>query len=56
MNGLKIGDELLVLTTRGCWHNPGRDRTRVIGRAHVTSAVRTYETPVTIAEGEFTRG
>lgn len=56
VSGLSVGDELLMLTTRGCWHNPTRDRTMVIGRAHVTSPVLPYETPVTIAGREFTRG
>ncbi|WP_261808283.1 hypothetical protein [Nonomuraea sp. C10] len=53
---LKVGDELFVLTTRGCWHNPGRDRTRVIGRATVTTPVKGYDEPVTIAGRDFTRG
>src|SRR5262245_6430447 len=30
---LKTGDDLFLLTTRGCFHNPTRDRTRVIGQA-----------------------
>ncbi|MFD6949105.1 hypothetical protein A6A08_07015 [Nocardiopsis sp. TSRI0078] len=53
---LKVGDRLLLLTTRGCWHNPTRDRTRVIGLAKVTSPVRAYDEPVTIAGRDFTRG
>jgi hypothetical protein len=53
---LKVGDRLLLLTTRGCWHNPTRDRTRVIGLAEVTSSVRFYDEPVTIAGRDFTRG
>ncbi|WP_449060424.1 hypothetical protein [Planomonospora algeriensis] len=51
---LKVGDELFVLTTRGCWHNPTRDRTRVIGRATVTAGVTAYDEPVTIAGRDFT--
>ncbi|MFE6895597.1 hypothetical protein ACFVFJ_01875 [Streptomyces sp. NPDC057717] len=50
---LEPGDELLIYTTRGCWHNPGRDRGRVIGQAQVISPVRTLETPVEIAGREF---
>lgn len=53
---LTVGDELFLLTTRGCWHNPTRDRTRVIGRAWVTSPVETYAKPVSIAGRDFTRG
>ncbi|MEV6986151.1 hypothetical protein AB0M95_33500 [Sphaerisporangium sp. NPDC051017] len=53
---LKVGDELFILTTRGCWHNPTRDRTRVIGTAKVLSDVVAYEEPVTIAGRDFTRG
>ncbi|WP_067135959.1 hypothetical protein [Microtetraspora malaysiensis] len=56
VNRLKVGDELFVLTTRGCWHNPTRDRTRVIGLATVTSDVLPHEEPVTIAGRDFTRG
>ncbi|MER5531177.1 hypothetical protein ABT075_42475 [Streptomyces sp. NPDC002677] len=53
---LEPGDELLIYTTRGCWHNPGRDRGRVIGRAHVASPVKVLETPVEVAGREFTSG
>ncbi|GAA3813315.1 hypothetical protein GCM10022226_37560 [Sphaerisporangium flaviroseum] len=56
VNKLKVGDELFVLTTRGCWHNPTRDRTRVIGLAKVVSDVVAYEEPVSIAGRDFTRG
>lgn len=50
------GDELYIFTTRGCWHNPSRDRGRVIGHAVVTSPVVAYDRPVEIAGREFTRG
>lgn len=53
---LAAGDELLIFTTRGCWHNPTRDRGRVIGAAEVTSPVVPYEQPVEIASRTFTRG
>ncbi|GAA4192443.1 hypothetical protein [Microbispora amethystogenes] len=56
VNRLTAGDDLFVLTTRGCWHNPARDRTRIIDTARVTSEVTAYEEPVTIAGREFTRG
>ncbi|WP_239115009.1 hypothetical protein [Planotetraspora kaengkrachanensis] len=56
VNRLKVGDDLFVLTTRGCWHNPTRDRTRAIGIAKVTSDVVAYAEPVTIAGRDFTRG
>lgn len=49
-------DRLILLTTRGCWHNPTRDRTRLIGTAEVTSPVRALDEPVTIAGRDFTRG
>ena len=42
---LKAGDELFLLTTRGCFHNPGRDRTRVIGHANVTTDVLPLDPP-----------
>lgn len=53
---LTAGDELFLLTTRGCWHNPTRDRTRVIGRGWVTGPVEPYDRPVRIAGRDFTRG
>ena len=53
---LAVGDRLILLTTRGCWHNPTRDRTRIIGTAEVTSPVRAFDDPVTIAGRDFTRG
>ncbi|WP_055629843.1 hypothetical protein [Streptomyces hirsutus] len=53
---LEPGDELLIYTTRGCWHNPGRDRGRVIGRARVASPVKMLEVSVEIAGREFTSG
>jgi len=56
VNRLRAGDDLFVLTTRGCWHNPTRDRTKIIGTAEVTSHVIAYEKPVTIAGRDFTRG
>ncbi|MEV0842016.1 hypothetical protein AB0I55_20950 [Actinocatenispora sera] len=51
-----MGDELFLLTTRGCWHNPGRDRTRVIGRASVRTPVAALPKPREIAGRSFTRG
>ncbi|GAB4587628.1 hypothetical protein [Nocardia sp. IFM 10818] len=56
VNRLQTGDRLLLLTTRGCWHNPTRDRTRVIGSAEVSTRVSMYDAPVTIAGRDFTRG
>ncbi|MGH3322122.1 MAG: hypothetical protein ACRDN9_18505 [Streptosporangiaceae bacterium] len=53
---LVVGDEPLIFTTRGCWHNPSPDRGRVIGVADVTSPVTVYDKPVEIAGREFTRG
>lgn len=53
---LAVGDRLVLLTTRGCWHNPTRDRTRIIGTAEVTSPVRMLDDPVTIAGRAFTQG
>jgi hypothetical protein len=32
---LSPGDVLLLYTTRGCYHNPSRDRGRVIGEAEI---------------------
>jgi hypothetical protein len=56
VDALNVGDRLFLLTTRGCFHNPGRDRTRVIGEARVTTAVRVLDTPVNLAGRDFPRG
>jgi hypothetical protein len=53
---LESGDELLIYTTRGCWHNPGRDMSRIIGRAYVTSPVKPLEAPVEVAGRTFESG
>jgi hypothetical protein len=45
---LAEGDALLLYTTRGCFHNPGRDRGRVIGSAAAMSAPVELEEPVVI--------
>jgi hypothetical protein len=42
---LEVGDELFLVTTRACYRNPRRDRTRVIGRAIVSSPVASLEEP-----------
>lgn len=52
---LRVGDALFLTTTRGCFHNPTRDFTRVIASGHVLSEVAPLETPVEIAGREFTR-
>jgi hypothetical protein len=53
---LQVGDLLLLYATRGCFHNPTRDRGRVIGRATVRKRARTLEEPVTFAGRVFTLG
>lgn len=53
---LAVGDRLFLYATRGAWHNPTRDRGRVIGLATVRSAVRVLEQPVEIAGRAFVSG
>ena len=53
---LEIGDELLIYTTRGCFHNPGRDPGRVMGLANVTTQVRDLDEPVIFGERLYTSG
>jgi hypothetical protein len=50
---LAIGDELFLTTTRGCFHNPSRDRTRIIGRASVESEVLPLQQHIEIAGRRF---
>ena len=53
---LEIGDELLIYTTRGCFHNPRRDAGRVMGLANVTTQVRDLDEPVVFGERRYTSG
>lgn len=53
---LRSGDRLLLYTTRGCFHNPGRDRGRIIGSARVKGPVERLSRPVVIAERKFPVG
>jgi hypothetical protein len=53
---LSNGDELLLYTTRGCWHNPTRHRGRVIASAITRSSVEPLAEPVELAGREFTLG
>lgn len=56
VNDLRQGDRLLLLTTRGCFHNPTRDRTRVVGEAVVTSPVTPVDPPLELVGRTFDRG
>jgi hypothetical protein len=53
---LTKGDLLLLYTTRGCFHNPTRDRGRVIGTASVKRRVRELAEPVRFGAREFPIG
>ena len=53
---LEVGDELLIYTTRGCFHNPSRDAGRVMGLANVTTQVRDLAEPVVFGERRYTSG
>jgi hypothetical protein len=50
---LRRGDRLFLYTSRGCYHNPTRDRGRVIGEAETTSAPARLDEPVAIGDREF---
>jgi hypothetical protein len=56
VTGLRSGDELLLYTTRGCFHNPTRDRGRLIGIATATSPVTDLDPVVRVAGREFPLG
>jgi hypothetical protein len=53
---LEIGDELLLYTTRGCFHNPTRDRGRVMGVAIVKSNTRELSEPVVFEQRRYVTG
>lgn len=49
-------DLLLIYTTRGCFHNPTRDRGRVVGEATVASAIEQLEQPVVFQQRQYPIG
>jgi hypothetical protein len=53
---LRPGDRLLLYTTRGCFHNPTRDRGRIIGLATVTARSSRLRRPVRFGDREYTVG
>jgi hypothetical protein len=53
---LAIGDKLFIYSTRGCFHNPKRDRGRVMGLALVSSDVHDLAEPVVFGERRYTSG
>jgi len=53
---LAVGDRLFLYATRGAWHNPTRDRGRVIGVATAESPVRMLDQPIEIAGRSFVSG
>ena len=53
---LEPGDRLLLYTTRGCFHNPTRDRGRIIGLATVTDRSSPLRRPVRFGEREYPVG
>ena len=56
VSALREGDSMLLYSTRGAWHNPTRDRGRIIGEARVSSEVRSLRQPVEIAGRSFYSG
>lgn len=56
VSALQPGDELVLLTTRNAYHNPTRDRTRVIGTATVQSKITQLNPQVEIASRTFASG
>lgn len=53
---LARGDRLFIYATRGCFHNPTRDRGRIIGAATVASAVSDLDRPIQLFGRTFTVG
>jgi hypothetical protein len=55
-SALRPGDALLLYTTRSAFHNPTRDRGRIIAEATVADEVRELPKPVGIAGRTYTHG
>lgn len=56
VTALREGDQLFLLSTRGAFRNPTRDRTRVFGTATALTAVEPLDEPLEIAGRMFARG
>lgn len=48
-------DELFLVSTRGCFRNPTRDRTRVLGRAVLRAPVSMAPEPIELIGRTFNR-
>lgn len=53
---LDVGAELMLYTTRSCFHNPTKHRGRVMGLARTASPVVTLDEPVEVASRTFHLG
>lgn len=53
---LREGDRLFLYTTRGCFHNPTRDRSRIIGIAQVVDPVTRLPRPLRLSGRLFSSG
>ncbi|MGY0002498.1 hypothetical protein [Micromonospora sp. I033] len=53
---LAADDRMFLYATRGAWHNPTRDRGRIIGTATPQSTVRMLAAPIEIAGRTFVSG
>ena len=53
---LRRGDRILLYTTRSCFHNPTRDRGRIIGTATVATSAEDLPSPVRFGGREFSIG
>src|SRR4051794_39274276 len=49
----ETGDSIYLYTTRGCFKNPVRDRSRIIGKAVALTDLRVNEDPVRFGERSF---
>lgn len=56
VGALRQGDRLFLLSTRGAFHNPVRDRTRLIGIAKTETSVHRFDDPIDVAGRSFTSG
>lgn len=56
VSALSAKDRLFLYATRGAWHNPARDRGRIIGTATTRSSVQILDAPIEIAGRTFASG
>ncbi|MBP2322660.1 hypothetical protein JOF56_003045 [Kibdelosporangium banguiense] len=50
---MKVGDDIFIYTSRGCYHNTSRDRGLLVGQAKLANKPKLLDRPVVIGPRKF---